>query len=273
MKITFSTVCSKDGTRIGYQSIGKGPGIIIIHGALTSSNEYIELANALADSFEVHLPDRRGRGMSEPQGDDYCMNKECEDICAVQRDTGAAYLFGHSYGGLIALETARGDHSFSKIALYEPGVSMSADWRWMDAYEQALNKRHYRAAFTHFVLGMERTPLSKMPRWLSATILRIMIRGKHWKQIKKLLPQNLREHKEVRYLESANFHRYQSIKTKIQLMVGEKSPEFVQQMNAVLKITIPNSEMLVLPHLEHMAPENENAPLIIAHHFKEFLIN
>jgi pimeloyl-ACP methyl ester carboxylesterase len=86
------------------------------------------------DSFTVHSIDRRGRGLSGPQGSEYSITKECEDIQALQKETGAIYVFGHSYGGLIALETARTFPSFTKIALYEPGVSigsLSAQWDWI----------------------------------------------------------------------------------------------------------------------------------------------
>ncbi|WP_422614971.1 alpha/beta fold hydrolase [Cohnella caldifontis] len=59
-------------------------------------------------------------------------NSRIEDLTAVQEATGAAYLFGHSYGGLVALETARTNGRFTKLALYEPGVSVNQSipiWR------------------------------------------------------------------------------------------------------------------------------------------------
>src|ERR1700731_32508 len=104
--ITHSSVISKDGTVISYKSTGEGPGVIVLHGALSSSDDFSHFAQELADSFTVHVIDRRGRGMSGPQGNEYSIRKECEDITVVQEATGAAFLFGHSFGGLVALETA-----------------------------------------------------------------------------------------------------------------------------------------------------------------------
>ncbi|MBO9599435.1 MAG: alpha/beta hydrolase, partial [Cohnella sp.] len=100
-----SRVKSKDGTVIGYKSMGNGPGVIIVPGLLSRSDEFTRFAEELKESFTVHIMDRRGRGISGAQGNDYSIRKEVEDLTAVQEATGSAYLFGHSYGGLIAVET------------------------------------------------------------------------------------------------------------------------------------------------------------------------
>ncbi len=102
------TVLSKDGTRIVYLSVGAGPSVLVVPGVLSMATDYAAFAHALAERFAVHTIERRGRGESGCQGDDYSMVKECEDVLAVQQDTGASLLIGHSWGtGLIALEVAR----------------------------------------------------------------------------------------------------------------------------------------------------------------------
>jgi pimeloyl-ACP methyl ester carboxylesterase len=74
----------------------------------------------------------------------------------VQEATGAAFLFGHSFGGLVALETARMNNLFTKIALYEPGVSIkrSIPTTWLPKYEKALNKNDTYGAFAIFVRAL-----------------------------------------------------------------------------------------------------------------------
>ena len=54
----------------------------------------------------MYVVQRRGRGGSGPQGDRYCIERECEDIEAVRAATGARLIFGHSFGGLVALRAA-----------------------------------------------------------------------------------------------------------------------------------------------------------------------
>src|SRR4051812_2850379 len=75
---TIESVTSKDGTTIGYRKVGHGPGLLIVHGAAESSQSHRQLAEALADTFTVYLPDRRGRGLSGPYGKDYSIQRDVE---------------------------------------------------------------------------------------------------------------------------------------------------------------------------------------------------
>src|SRR5690242_19697557 len=121
---TNHVALSKDGAKISYITIGSGPSIIVIPGALSIAEGYVAFANALAEHFTVHIKQRRGRGLSSPQGDDYSILKECEDVLSIQQQTGSSLLVGHSYGGLVALEFARNNPTLTKLAVYEPGVSI-----------------------------------------------------------------------------------------------------------------------------------------------------
>src|SRR5260221_14076894 len=104
----MNTVTSKDGTRIAYDKIGRGPAVILVAGALCSRSFWSgpELAELLAPHFMVYNYDRRGRGDS---GDTkpYAVEREVEDIEAlIDEAGGAAYLYGHSSGAALALEAA-----------------------------------------------------------------------------------------------------------------------------------------------------------------------
>src|SRR3954452_5225511 len=99
------TIISADGTTIGYRQLGHGPGLILVHGAMQAAQNFMDLAIALADAFTVYVPDRRGRGLSGPHGEHYCLAREVEDIQAIIAATGTAYLFGLSSGAIVALHT------------------------------------------------------------------------------------------------------------------------------------------------------------------------
>lgn len=125
-----STVKSADGTTIAYYTVGAGTRVIVVGGALRSGNDYLRFAQELASKgFSVHVLDRRARGDSGAQGPAYSIDKECDDLLAVEAETGASAVFGHSYGGLVALELARRTPSFPRIAVYEPGVSINGSIR------------------------------------------------------------------------------------------------------------------------------------------------
>jgi pimeloyl-ACP methyl ester carboxylesterase len=121
---TSHVVRSRDGTTIGYLSVGTGPALLVIPGVLSMAADCAAFARALSEHFTVHTIERRGRGESGPQGDDYSIVKECEDVLALQAETGAGYLVGHSYGGLVALEVTRNNTAFSKIVVYEPACPL-----------------------------------------------------------------------------------------------------------------------------------------------------
>ncbi len=95
-EVKTDSVRSSDSTMIGYRMLGSGPGLVIVHGGMSASQYYLSMAQELADTYTVYIPDRRGRGLSGPAGKDYSIDKECEDLGALLKKTGARFMFGHS---------------------------------------------------------------------------------------------------------------------------------------------------------------------------------
>ena len=113
-------VISKDGTKIAYDKVGRGPAVIVVEGALVTGEASKPLAKLLAADFTVYNYDRRGRGDSTDTKP-YSAEKEVEDIEAlIGVAGGTAYLYGISSGAALALEAAMslGD-KVKKLALYE----------------------------------------------------------------------------------------------------------------------------------------------------------
>src|SRR5678809_32825 len=118
-----------------------------------------------------YLRERHRRSVSGlfregPQGDDYSIVKECEDVLALQAETGASLLVGHSYGGLVALEVARNNKAFHNIAVYEPGVSIdgSMPTKWMPGYEKKIAEKRNVDALVEFTLADAPPRIQKTPR-------------------------------------------------------------------------------------------------------------
>lgn len=266
-KINQHSITSTDGTTISYSTIGKGPGVIIIPGALEVAREFYELATCLAESYTVHIIERRGRGQSGPQGDHYDISKECEDVLALHKATNAPYIIGHSYGGLIALEAARNNNTFLKLALYEPGVSIngSIPTNWMPLYREQLAQGKYLDAFTDFSLAIGPESAKKLPRWIMKLILRFMLGKAHLKQILSLLPESLREHEEVAKLDNS-YKNYAQVTANVLLMYGGKSVKqgvglhWVDSTMRELKNTLPNSTTKVFARLDHFGLIKAGAP-------------
>jgi pimeloyl-ACP methyl ester carboxylesterase len=113
-------VTSADGTPIAFERTGEGLPLILVGGALSSRAAAEPLARLLAPAFTVLAYDRRGRGES---GDiqPYAVEREVEDLHAlIAQARGAASVFGHSSGAVLALEAGRTLPDIAMLALYEP---------------------------------------------------------------------------------------------------------------------------------------------------------
>lgn len=262
---TTRIVVSQDGAKISYLTLGRGPSVIVIPGALSVAADYAAFGSALAEQFTVHIIERRGRGLSSPQGADYSIRKEYEDVLALQRQTGASAIVGHSYGGLVALEVARSNPSFTKVAVYEPGVSIggSIPMGWMPGYQQKLAEQKYLDAFVEFIIGLGPEHTRKIPRWYLKLLLPLIMRSHERKQRLALLPENLREHQEVARLDSS-YENYRTITADVLLMYGGKSDsKWVNLSMERLAAVLPHSETQAFPKLDHFGID-QKAPQEVA---------
>jgi pimeloyl-ACP methyl ester carboxylesterase len=252
---------SSDGTLICYLTTGSGTPIIVLPGVLSTAEDYAVFAEALGQRQTVHTVQRRGRGGSDPQGDHYSITTECDDLAAVQEATGSIMLFGHSYGGLIALEAARTGQPFSKVAVYEPGVSVcgSISTAWMPAYRRSLAARKPLDAFARFSVGSGPRRARSLPVWAMKLLLPLFISSDERHQIYGLLAENLREHEVVGRLDDS-YPGYDQIKASVLLMFGEKSDlDWVAPAVRALVATIPTIAVQAFPKLDHFGPDKSGA--------------
>jgi pimeloyl-ACP methyl ester carboxylesterase len=259
-----STVESTDGTRIAMRSLGTGEGVIVVGGALRRGDDYLSFARGLADAFRVHVVDRRGRGESGPLGGQYSMSRECEDLAAVAADTGATRVFGHSYGGLVALQGAARGSAFSHVVVYEPAVSVdgSIPVEWLSVYERLLAVGDARSAFAHFVRGAGHGgPLTRLPTWYVRLVLRLVVRGSRWQAMEPLLGANLAEHREVARLDGLD--GYEAVAARVLLLAGSRSPRLQTHALQRLEEKLPHAALEIMDGLDHLAPD-EKAPQMVA---------
>ncbi|MBI3673882.1 MAG: alpha/beta hydrolase [Rhizobiales bacterium] len=267
-------VLSKDGTKIGYLSVGDGPSVLLIPGVLSMAADYAAFARALAEHFTVHTIERRGRGDSGPQGDDYSIVKECEDVLALQAVTGASLLVGHSYGGLVALEVARNNEAFRKIAVYEPGVSIDGSMPidWMPGYEQKLAENKKVDALVEFTLADAPPRIRRMPAWLMKLLVLLLVSiSRQYRQMLGLLAQNLREWREIVRLDGS-YQNYREIAAGALLMYGGKSDSTAVNLAMdKLALVLPRSETKSFPRLDHFGIER-TAPREVAKAVSDYFL-
>jgi pimeloyl-ACP methyl ester carboxylesterase len=257
---------SADGTTITYLSVGDGPGLVLVGGVLTSASSYLPLAEALAEHFAVHVMNRRGRPPSGAQRPGHNIETESADLLAVAMATQARAAFGHSFGGLVVLETALHDPVFDELYLYEPGVSIAGglDPAWLDGYEHLLRRGDRRGAFAWMVknAGFAPRAVAAMPPWCVKGVLRLANRGPRWTSMEGLLEANLNEQRIVAAVDAPNADRFSTLTAHTHLFGGAKTPDVLsRRLLRDLAEVIPRADVEILPGLGHPAPESHPSPV------------
>ena len=247
---------SADGTPVEYLTVGHGPHVIAVPGALALASDLIPLATLLAQRHTVHVVQRRGRGGSGPQGDRYGIARECEDIEAVRARTGARLIFGHSFGGLVALRAACGSAAYDAVAVYEPGISVSGSIPagWTGRARQEVSAGADFEAFITFVRGVNPGQTGRVPRRLLRVILQHAIPRAELRQNLALMPQAISEHTEIGRLDG-RLADYREVLAATLIMRGMGCATGRQAVAlARLAETIPHAETMTFPALGHFAP-------------------
>ena len=169
---------SKDGARIVAECAGSGPRLVIVHGGTGDRTRWTPLLPLFAPRFRVCAMDRRGFGDSG-DGPVHSLRREAEDVVAmVEAEPGPAFVLGHSYGGVVALEAALLSDRIAKLVLYEPPVREYADPALIARMEDAIARGDRDAAMASFLREVIKLPDEEIaarkarPFWakLAATI-------------------------------------------------------------------------------------------------------
>ncbi|MGH2401661.1 MAG: alpha/beta fold hydrolase [Candidatus Limnocylindria bacterium] len=256
---------SRDGTSIGYRRLGSGPGLIILHGTMSSGYNHLQLAEELATDFTVHLADRRGRGLSGPFGRHEGVRTEIEDLEALVAATGVEAVFGVSSGGLIALHASSVVPRLRRIAVYEPphAADRSRAAALLARYDREIAEGRIPAALVTAMRGAEMGPafFRSMPRWLAEWLTsRFMASqdgngGGEYEPMRALAP-TLHYDFGIVVETSGRLDAYRSIDAEVLLLGGEKSPTYLRAALRELEAVLPRSCRMELAGLDHAASWN-----------------
>lgn len=124
-----------------------GPHVVLIHGSLDRSAGLLKLSRRLATRCRVTRYDRRGYGRSQPCVGPFGIDAQVADaVDVLAGDAGAArpvVVFGHSYGGNVALALAdRHPSLVDAVVTYESPLSWEPWWPDGSAGGDAVAWRH-----------------------------------------------------------------------------------------------------------------------------------
>jgi pimeloyl-ACP methyl ester carboxylesterase len=125
--MSVGDLVDSNGTKLYCERRGDGPPVLLIAGATGEAGSFEELAEQLANEFEVVAYDRRGYSRS-PRPDGWSVTSAAEQAAdaeglLVALRLAPAAVFGSSAGAIIALELAlRRPDLVSLLVLHEPFV-------------------------------------------------------------------------------------------------------------------------------------------------------
>ncbi len=263
VKTDFAT--SRDGTIIGYRQVGHGPGAVLLHGAMSSGYNHIQLAEALADAFTVYVPDRRGRGLSGPHGEDFDVKKEVEDLDAVLARTGAHNVFGLSSGAVIVLRAAPTLPAIHRAAIYEPPLSFTRKTAIaiLTRFDEEMAQGRVAAALTTAMKGAQLGPqlLSVMPRSLLEQLGKMLMAREDRKPATgyvstRAIAPTLHYDFQVIAEMSEMMDSFRAVGAEVLLLGGSKSPAYLKRALDDLEKVLPQVRRVEFPGLDHAASWN-----------------
>ena len=275
--VTTGSFLSGDGTRIGYRQMGKGPGLVLLHGALQSSRSFTSLGAALSDAFTIYIPDRRGRGLSGPFTDNHSMRTETEDLEALLDKTGSHHVFALSAGALVALQCALGSPAIRKLAVYEPPLdigSRPSPQDWVPRYDKELAAGNLAAAMAAAIKGTgDREFFTHLPLFILATIFNLAMRYQRpldgEPSLQTLIPT---VHFDTRLVAemAGRLESFRTLRTETLLLGGSKSAVYLVAALDALGKVLPRCRRVEFPGLGHIAADDHGEPLRVAAELRRY---
>ncbi|MEO8613470.1 MAG: alpha/beta hydrolase [Chloroflexota bacterium] len=266
---TTDSVTSKDGTRIGYRQLGRGPGLILMHGGMQAAQNFMRLAGFLADQFTVYVPDRRGRGLSGSYDEHYTLQNAVEDTHAILQKTGAHNVFALSSGAIIALQTALTlPTAIQKLAIYEPPLSIdgSSATKWLSRFDEEVAQGKIGAAMVTVMKGTKDTSFfGTLPRFITVPLVTMAVKAESQEPagndvpIGEIVPTMHSDGQIVIDTEDI-IERFHDVSADVLLLGGTKSPAYLKLALDRLENVLPHVQRVTLKGADHMASDNGGQP-------------
>lgn len=259
-------VTSADGTPIAYETIGTGPALVLVDGAMCdrTMGHARPFAAELAPHFTVYAYDRRGRHESGTGATDWSVDREIEDLDAViTAASGTAHVFAASSGAHLALTAAQRGSAIDKLVVYEAPYVVDDSRRpnaadLPDQVKQMLAQGHESAAVKAFLRAVG----------LPAPMVMVMSVLPMWKQMKTLavtIPHDLTM--VVPYQQGrpipADLHTGVTQDTLV--IAGGKSPQWMKAAQDAVVAQLPHGRLITLPGQTHMIKPMATAPVVVEH--------
>lgn len=249
-----TSVESADGTPIAYEVHGDGEQIVLVHGSTGSRDHWTPFQPHLDSAGQLVTMDRRGAGASDDAPEQYALTREVEDVEVVLEATGASRLFGHSYGGLCALNVALRDRvDLDALVLFEPAV-LVGEHREYDAAQRMAEhltdgdrEAAMRLVFEQF--GIE--DVESLPHW-PAVVEQVEVTQREFAAVEAYdLPDPI------------------DVDVEMLCLTAEHSPAFLRDGVREVRDRLPNSRLVEIEGVGHAGIADPAATAALVREFLE----
>lgn len=256
----MQTVTSADGTSIAYKRRGSGPPLVLLHGGGTHQF-WNRFAPRFADDYTVVTPDRRGRGTSG-DNDVYAIQREIEDARAtIETVDGEPVLFGHSFGGLMAIEVAR-DTDVAGVAAYEPAYLVGEYRTQADLaarMQERLDDDDRRGAMKlHLETVIHGGDAGNLDAWLA-----------NWPAWPDCVTHVENTVRMDRALENHELPQSLDVDAPALLLTGTEGPQHLRDSVRAVHEALPHSRFVEFDDIGHLGPAA--SPGVVARELRAFL--
>jgi pimeloyl-ACP methyl ester carboxylesterase len=204
------------------------------------------------------------------------MDRECEDVDALLAATGARYVWGHSSGGLVALQAALTLPRVRKVAVYEPPLSShgSIATSWILRFDREVARGKVASALVTFVKADKLVP-AFLPRWLLVPLIALYLRREKRKveppdvPMEVLIPTQRFDGLLVGEMDSS-LRSFTEMRKDVLLMGGQKSPAFLREILDALEETLPLVRRVEFRGVGHVAPIDRDDPERVGEELRRF---
>lgn len=257
---TIDHVTSADGARIGFERLGDGPPLVLVHGGTADRTRWAPVVPALAERFSLLVVDRRGRGVSRHEPGPYALEREAEDLVAVVEAAGeGARVLAHSYGGLVALEALRLTDRVARAVVYEPPAH--TDEAPVFPPEVAglmadqLGRGDTDAALETFFTRVVAVPAAAVEA-MRATPL--------WAVRRDVLAQTFEREGAVVAAYRFDPARFAHLATPVRLLLGTATAPGLHASTRAAAAAVPGAELVELPEQGHVAMDTDRDGFLAA---------
>ncbi|WP_309106026.1 alpha/beta hydrolase [Arthrobacter sp.] len=238
----------------GAELAGHGSGVVVVHPSMVTAADYTRFAQKLSAALErpVHTFNRRGRGQSSSQAEDYTLDSDIRDLEAVMKHTASTDVFGHSFGGAVALHAAR-SLPVERLAVYDPAVSVNHSVKadWTEEYERATAAGDDDRALAVMIRGMETGgAFARMPLSMLTLANKLTAGTPLGKQNRELMKTGVREIKAI-IAADMPAEPFLELPLETLIVVGEKSPAYFGVACGQIHDVLSGSSYTILPGYGH----------------------